>query len=267
MIQARALLTDRRMSDRALPAELRNGSERVHFERKGLSHTLLERDANAQLTAPRGRAARDTQRAPMTTTDRITAQRKALLVVLLLNVVLVVGLSIGGLAADSSGLIANALDNLSDVAAYALTLFAIARSARWKAGAATISGVLLLLFAIGVVVDTARRFASGSEPIGAVMMGMAVVATVINVACVRLLRRWRHADVNLRAAETYSVNDFAANTGVLVAGVLVALTGARWPDLVVGLAVAAIAAYGGIKILRDARRGDDGDRDPRAHIP
>lgn len=206
----------------------------------------------------------------MTTTDEIAAQRKVLLGVLLLNVVLVVGLSIGGLAADSSGLIANALDNASDVAVYAITLFAIGRAARWKAGAATISGVLLLLFAVGVVVDTARRFATGSEPIGAVMMGMAVVAAVINVACVRLLRRLRHADVNLRAAETYSVNDFAANAGVLVAGVLVAWTGARWPDLVVGLAVAAIAVYGGIEILRDARRGDDSNREPasvpRAHI-
>ena len=167
---------------------------------------------------------------------------------------------------QSSGLIANALDNASDVTVYAITLFAIGRSTRWKTRAATISGVLLLLFAIGVVVDTSRRFTTGSEPIGTVMMGMAVVAAVINVACVRLLRRWRHADVNLRAAETYSVNDFAANAGVLVAGVLVAWTGARWPDLVVGLAVAAIAAYGGIEILRDARRSDNSNRAPRAHI-
>lgn len=188
--------------------------------------------------------------------NQLARQRKALLAVLVLNVVLVVGLAIGGRAADSSGLIANALDNASDVAVYAITLVALGRSARWKTAAASVSGVLLLVFGIGVLVDTVRRFATGSEPIGPVMMAMAVAAGMINWTCVRLLRPWRHEDVNLRAAETYSVNDFAANAGVLVAGMLVAWTGTRWPDLIVGLAVVAIAAYGGIQIVRDARRGD-----------
>lgn len=84
------------------------------------------------------------------------------------------------------------------------------------------------------------------------MMVMAVIAAAVNALCVWLLKRIREADVNVRAATTFSTNDFVANAGVLIGGGLVIWTGQAWPDLVVGLAVAAIALKGGIRILRDA---------------
>lgn len=57
----------------------------------------------------------------------------------------------------------------------------------------------------------------------------------------------------MRAAETFSLNDFSSNGGILIAGIAVAWTGQRWPDLLIGLAVATIAAKGGVEILRDAK--------------
>ena len=60
----------------------------------------------------------------------------------------------------------------------------------------------------------------------------------------------------MRAAETFSFNDFASNGGILVAGGLVMVLNQAWPDLVVGLIVAAIAVKGGIDILRDAAAED-----------
>ena len=68
----------------------------------------------------------------------------------------------------------------------------------------------------------------------------------------RLLQKLENKDVNLRAATTFSLNDFISNGGIVVAGVLVMWLGVNWPDLVVGLATAAIQLWGGIKILRDA---------------
>ena len=68
--------------------------------------------------------------------------------------------------------------------------------------------------------------------------------------CIR--DRLKDPDVNIRAANTFSYNDFAANLGIVVAGGLVAWLGTNWPDLVVGVIVAGIAAWGGIDILRDA---------------
>jgi Co/Zn/Cd efflux system component len=86
------------------------------------------------------------------------------------------------------------------------------------------------------------------------MVVMSVIAGGINMWCLRLLGRLRLTDVNLRAARTFSMNDFVSNIGVLVAAGLVAWTGQFWPDVVVGIAIAAVVAKGGVEILGDARR-------------
>ncbi|CTQ34490.1 cation transporter [Jannaschia rubra] len=179
-------------------------------------------------------------------------QRRILWIVLILNVAIALGFFGTGAFGDSSALIANGLDNTSDAFVYALSLFAMSRSGRWKRGAANVSGGLLILFAIGILFDAGRRFLEGSDPLGPVMIVMAVIAAAVNLACVLLLRRIQDPDVNVRAANTFSLNDFVANLGILVAGGLVAWLGGNWPDLVVGVAVAAIAAWGGVEILRDA---------------
>ncbi len=187
---------------------------------------------------------------------RSREDRRTLLYVLLLNVLLSVALAVTGLSADSSGLLANALDNASDSVVYAISFFAVGRPARWKRTAAAISGVMLLVLAVSVLGDAARRFVAGSEPIGPTMIAMSVVAAAVNAWCLRLLRRLRGRDVNLRAAVVFSANDFVSNVGLLLAGVLVAWTGRFWPDLAVGAAIAAVAAKGGVEILRDVRAGD-----------
>ena len=181
-------------------------------------------------------------------------QRRVLLQVFGLNVLLSSSLAVAGVLADSSGLIANALDNASDSAVYALSYFAVGRSARRKTIAASMSGAMLLALAIAVVVDAVRRLVVGAEPGSVVMVAMSIVAAAINLWCLRLLGRLELTDVNLRAAHTFSINDFVSNIGVVVAAGLVAWTGRFWPDVVVGLAIAAVVGKGGIDILRDARR-------------
>ncbi|AFY92832.1 cation transporter [Chamaesiphon minutus] len=189
------------------------------------------------------------------TVDATTRRkRRVLFQVLGLNLLLSISLFITGLLGNSSGLIANALDNLSDSAVYAISLFAIGRSPKLKVFAARVSGVLLIIFAIGVLGDAIRRVMTGSEPTGIVMIGMSVISTAINLLSLKLLKPLKNADVNLRAAQTFSINDFVSNLGILVAGGLVAWIEQPWPDLVVGVAIAAIAVKGGIDILRDAAR-------------
>lgn len=188
--------------------------------------------------------------------ERRPDERRTLWIVLLLNAALAAGFLAAGAAGDSSALIANGLDNLSDAAVYALSLVALSHGVLWKTRAATVSGVMLLLFAIGILIDVVRRIIEGSEPIGGTMMAMAAVAAAVNYLCLRLLQRIRQPDVNLRAATTFSFNDFISNGGVLVAGALVWWLGSNWPDLIVGFATAAIAAKGGVEILRDAESED-----------
>ena len=183
-----------------------------------------------------------------------TEKRRTLWIVLWLNVVIAVGFLVTGYFGDSNALLANGLDNSSDAIVYGLSLLALSRSRTWKRGAARFSGIMLLLFAVGVIVDAIRRYFEGSEPIGGMMMTMAAVAAVVNLLSLYLLKRLQNKDVNLRAATTFSINDFVSNGGVLLAGIVVIWTGANWPDLLVGIGVAGIALYGGVDILRDAHQ-------------
>lgn len=180
-------------------------------------------------------------------------ERRTLWIVLLLNAAIAIGFFASGLIGDSSALIANGVDNLSDTAVYGLSLVALSRGQTWKTRAARASGVMLLIFAGGILLDVGRRYLQGSEPIGPTMMVMSAVAAVVNYICLRMLQRLKQKDVNLRAATTFSFNDFISNGGILIAGALVLWLGANWPDLLVGVATALIAVKGGMEILRDAR--------------
>src|SRR3546814_7841412 len=121
-------------------------------------------------------------------TDR---EKQTLQIVLFLNAAIAIAFLITGALGDSSALIANGLDNLSDAAVYALSLVALSHGIKWKTRAATASGVMLLIFAAGVLFDVGRRYFQGSEPLGAPMMIMSAVAAVVNYACLQLLKRFK----------------------------------------------------------------------------
>ena len=180
------------------------------------------------------------------------SHRRALWIVLVLNLALTVGFTVGGIVGDSSALLANALDSASDSLVFIISLVALSRSATWKRGAARLSAATLLLFAAGVIIDAGRRYFLGSEPLGSAIVIMGVIGAAVNGLCLWLLARLKNKDVNLRAATTFSLNDFASNGGIFVAGGLVLWTGSNLPDLVVGALIAVLAIFGAIDIMRDA---------------
>jgi len=180
-------------------------------------------------------------------------QKSILRQVLLWNLGLFVGLGVAGWVADSSALMANAVDNASDAAVYLISYLAIDRQPAWKRWAAMLSGIMLLLFACFVLADVVRRWLGDAEPVGLTMMVLALVAAGINLWCLVLLRRIQSDDVNMQAAETFSFNDFISNGGVLIAGGLVLWIGSPWPDLIAGALIALVAIVGGIGILRSVR--------------
>ena len=84
-------------------------------------------------------------------------------------------------------------------------------------------------------------------------MAMSAGAAIVNYICLRLLQKLEQPDVALRAATTFSLNDFISNGGILIAGGLVLWFETNWPDLIVGFLTALIAMKGGVEILADAR--------------
>jgi Co/Zn/Cd efflux system component len=155
-----------------------------------------------------------------------------------------------GFLAQSTGLIADSLDMFADAAVYGLSLFAVGRAAAMKVRAAHVAGWLQFVLALLALSEVVRRFVYGSEPVSALMMGMGVVALAANITCLILISRQRDAGAHMKASYIFSANDVIANAGVIVAGLLVALTGSRYPDLIIGAVVGLVVLNGARRILK-----------------
>ncbi len=187
----------------------------------------------------------------VTITDR--DQQQALIPLLAINGIMFV-LEVGvGWYAQSTSLIADAMDMLADALVYGVALYAVGRPMIVKIRAAALSGGLQVALALLVFADILRRYFLGSEPLSLLMMGMGLLALGANVVCLLLIARHREGEVHMRASWIFSRNDVIANLGVILAGAAVAWTGSRLPDLVIGSLVALVVLRGGLHILREAR--------------
>ena len=71
------------------------------------------------------------------------------------------------------------------------------------------------------------------------MVGIGALALAANTVCFGLLWRHRTSDINLRSTWLCSRNDLVANSAVIIAAVLVARFQSVWPDVLVGVGIAA----------------------------
>lgn len=190
-----------------------------------------------------------------------TRERRVLRIALALNAAMAV---IGGLAgwiAQSTGLLADALDMLSDATAYAIALVAIGRSVKFKIGAAALSGTVLLVLGAGILFEVGRRLIYGAEPLSAWMIGTALLSLLVNFTVLRMLAPMRSGEVHLRATWLFTRADVVANLGVILAGVSVFVLNKPHPDFVIGALIGLYVIREAIEILRDAR-SEDGDEAP-----
>ena len=159
-----------------------------------------------------------------------------------------------GFIAESTALIADSLDMLADAAVYGISLYAVGRQPLAKVTAARLSGISQIVLGGLVALDILRRLVFGSEPESLIMIVVGVFALAANSVCLKLISRHKDGEVHMRASWIFSKNDLIANLGVILAGILVATTGSRIPDLVIGVAVATVVLRGGFLIFQDARR-------------
>ncbi len=152
--------------------------------------------------------------------------------------------------AQSTGLIADSLDMFADAAVYGVALYAVGHSVRMKLRAAHFSGWLQIILALGALGEVVRRLVLGSEPVSTLMMSFGLVALAANVTCLLLIAKSRDSGAHMKASWIFSANDVIANLGVILAGGLVAWTGSRYPDLVIGLIIGLIVLNGARRILQ-----------------
>ncbi len=178
-------------------------------------------------------------------------QRGVLITVLWINATMFVVELGAGIYSGSSALVADSLDNLGDAFVYAISLYVIHRSLRWRAGAALVKGVFQLAFGIGVIVYVAHRITVGEAPVSSTMVVAASAALLANLTCFFLLMRHRADDVNMRSVWLCSRNDIISNAGVIIAAGAVAVTASHWPDIIVGAIIAAVFLKTAVTVLRD----------------
>ena len=181
------------------------------------------------------------------------AYKRALWIVVLLNVGYGVAQMVAGFAAGSQALKADALDFMGDGLITFLGLLAIGWSLAWRARSALIQGVFLALLGAGVLISTLYRVVLLNQP-QAEMMGLfGALALIVNVTAAVLLIPHRSGDANARAVWLFSRNDALGNLAVIVAAGLVAWTNTAWPDLVVAFIIAALFLQSSWSIIRHAR--------------
>ena len=183
-------------------------------------------------------------------TESGATEARTLWVLLAINAVMFVIEIVAGWWADSVGLISDGVDMFADAAVYGVALYAVGRDARHKVSAAKLAGILQLLLALAALGEVSRRTFTGSFPEELTMVGISLLALAANITCLALISRHRQGGVHMRASYIFSANDVLANLGVIVAGVLVALTGSPIPDWAIGTLIGILVLVGAFRILR-----------------
>jgi len=154
-----------------------------------------------------------------------------------------------GLIANSLALLSDAGHMLTDVIGLGMALAAIQlaeRSTRThhtfglyrlEILAALANAILLFGVAIYVLYEAAQRFSEAPEVLAAPMLIVAVLGLAVNLVAFALLRQGSKESLNLEGAYLEVLSDTIGSVGVIVAAILLQLTGWTWIDPVVGVGI------------------------------
>jgi cobalt-zinc-cadmium efflux system protein len=190
--------------------------------------------------------------------------RRRLTAVFLLTLATFVVQIIGGIASGSLALIADSGHNLTDVAGIGLALLAIAFAARPASGertfgylrveilAAVVNAILLFAIAGYVLVEAWRRWSDPPEVATGLMLAVALAGLVANGISLWLLRDAQRDSLNLRGAYLEVLGDLLGSVAVIVAAVVIAVTGVARADVVASVAIGLLIIPRTWRLLRES---------------
>lgn len=160
------------------------------------------------------------------------------------------------LAIGSVALFADSVDFLEDSAVNLLILAGLGFTVARRAKLGMVLAAIILVPAIATLWTAWQNFSSGLVPAPVPLTITGAGALAVNFVCARLLAPYRTAGGSLtRAAFLSARNDVIANIAIIGAGLLTAATASHWPDLIVGLGIAALNA-GAAHEVYEAARGE-----------
>jgi cobalt-zinc-cadmium efflux system protein len=165
-----------------------------------------------------------------------------------------------GIIAHSLALLSDAAHMLTDAAALALALFALRIARRPARGAMTYgfgrveilsaqaNGITLVLLGLWIVYEAIHRLVSPPEVHGAIVVIVALVGIVVNLAATFALAGASRASLNVEGSFQHILTDLFAFVATAVAGAIVLLTGFARADALASLLVAASMLYAGTRL-------------------
>lgn len=157
-------------------------------------------------------------------------------------------------AIGSVSLFADSIDFLEDASVSFLILVALQWSAVRRARVGMALAGILLIPGLATLWTAWEKFNAPVPPAPALLSLTGAGALAINLTCAVMLARYRtHAGSLTRAAFLSARNDALANVAIVMAGIITAFTWSAWPDVIVGLGIAALNADAARQVWTTAR--------------
>lgn len=200
-----------------------------------------------------------TYRAPL----NVDSRRRLTVAFVITFAVMVVEL-VGGWFAGSLALLADAGHMLADAAALALALFAawIAQRPatpqrsfgfmRIEILAALVNGAVLIVIAIGIGIEAWRRLHAPPAVNGGLLLGVAGIGFLANLAAVAILHRGHEHSLNQRGAYLHVLGDLLGSVGALIAGVAVLSAGWTIADPLISVLIAALVLVSAWRLVKES---------------
>jgi cobalt-zinc-cadmium efflux system protein len=189
---------------------------------------------------------------------------RGLIIALGIVIVMMVVEVVGGLLSNSLALLGDAGHMLVDALALSLSLFALNLAKRpatttrtygfhrAEIMAALFNGAILAIVAAFIFYNAYQRFQNPPEIRSGLMLVVAVLGLIANLAGILLLRRTRHVSLNIRAAFFHILGDTISSVGVIAAGLIIALTGWTYADPIIAIVIGIIILTGAVQLLRES---------------
>ncbi|MFC2067631.1 cation diffusion facilitator family transporter [Chloroflexota bacterium] len=171
---------------------------------------------------------------------------------------------IGGILSNSLALLGDAGHMLVDALALGLSLFAMTLARRpatqnktygyhrAEIMAALTNGTILILVSAYIFYEAYQRLLTPSPVQTPIMLLVATIGLVANLIGVLLLRRVSHSGLNIKAAFWHIIGDTISSVGVIVAGIIIAVTGWYIVDSVIAVFIGCIILWGAVRIVRES---------------
>ena len=181
-----------------------------------------------------------------------------------INILFVIAEALAGFSSNSMALIADAGHNLSDVLALVFSWVGVVLAKRqptlkFTYGfrrstilVALLNTILLLVAVSFIIYETVQRLHKPLEINTNSMMLVAAIGIGVNAFTAFLFMKGRENDLNVRSAFIHFVADALVSLGVVIAGILISLTGIQWIDTVVSFAIIAVILYASYNLLIDS---------------